>query len=201
MKDYLIKKFKKARLQSFFRERESYQHQYAFVGVGNHSLSNLYPVLSYLNVPLKYIHTRSDSANKMASFYGGAQATDDLDVIGSDPAVKGVFISVDPEAHFAITKKLLEAGKKVFVEKPPCMTKDELQELISLENSSLLVGLQKRYSALNNTLRKSLKQVHSYRYAYTTGSYPEGDPRFDIFIHAIDNVIFLFGDLDQVHVT
>lgn len=28
---------------------------YAFVGFGNHSTSNLYPVLGYLHVPLKYI--------------------------------------------------------------------------------------------------------------------------------------------------
>jgi len=47
----LIKRYKQMRTERFLRQT---YHQYAFVGMGQHSLTNLYPVLHYLGVPLKY---------------------------------------------------------------------------------------------------------------------------------------------------
>lgn len=50
--DRLIGKYKNVR--SVRRLSESFLNEYAFVGVGSHSVDNLYPVLDYLGVPLKY---------------------------------------------------------------------------------------------------------------------------------------------------
>ena len=49
----LIERYKRIRTKHFLAQ--TYQYSYAFVGMGQHSLSNLYPVLHYLGVPLKYI--------------------------------------------------------------------------------------------------------------------------------------------------
>lgn len=49
---------------------------YAFVGFGNHSTSNLYPVLGYLHVPLKYICCKSkDKAQLINTAYPHVRAT------------------------------------------------------------------------------------------------------------------------------
>ena len=42
----LINRYKRLRTERFLSQ--TCQHQYAFVGMGQHSLSNLYPVLHYL---------------------------------------------------------------------------------------------------------------------------------------------------------
>ncbi|MBW8051209.1 MAG: Gfo/Idh/MocA family oxidoreductase [Cytophagales bacterium] len=85
----------------------------------------------------------------MALRYKGATGTDNLDMILKDDEVKGVFLCSDPAVHFDLTKKILLANKSVFVEKPPCLTLDELEELKRTEEKTgqvCLVGLQKRYS-------------------------------------------------------
>ena len=45
---------------------------YAFVGFGNHSTSNLYPVLGYLHVPLKYICCKSAHPTNPVGRYADA---------------------------------------------------------------------------------------------------------------------------------
>ena len=47
----LIDRYKRYRTEHFLAQK--YQYSYAFVGMGQHSLTNLYPVLHYLGVPLK----------------------------------------------------------------------------------------------------------------------------------------------------
>ena len=54
----LINRYKRLRTEHFLAQ--TYQYSYAFVGMGQHSLTNLYPVLHYLGVPLKYICVTSE---------------------------------------------------------------------------------------------------------------------------------------------
>lgn len=59
----LINRYKRIRTEHYLRQ--TYKKQYAFVGMGNHSLTNLYPVLYYLGVPLKYICVTSTRKAKL----------------------------------------------------------------------------------------------------------------------------------------
>ena len=54
----LIDRYKRLRTERFLAQ--TYQYSYAFVGMGQHSLTNIYPVLHYLGVPLKYICVTSE---------------------------------------------------------------------------------------------------------------------------------------------
>ena len=86
-------------------------------------MDNLYPVLDYLHVPLKYICCRSkEKARLIERKYSGITVTTDLDDILSDDSVRGVFVSASPSAHFGIASEVLKANKALFVEKPPCGT-------------------------------------------------------------------------------
>lgn len=197
MKDQLISKFKHRRTDSFLGRQ--YAHKYAFVGIGQHSLSNLYPVLHYLQVPLKWIVVTSpDRARAIESKFQGVKATANLDEVLADPEVAAVFVAAAPNAHFEIAKKVLESGKALFIEKPPCRSLDELHELAALSRdrqSVMAVGLQKRYAPATALLKRRILKDRptSYTMHYRTGAYPEGDALLDLFIHPIDLVAYLFG--------
>ena len=197
----LIYRYKNYRKQGYLNYPLSFKSKYAFIGVGNHSISNLYPVIDYLGVPLKYIGTGSEkNAEKMAARYKDCYGTNNLDLIANDLEIEGVFICSDPAIHYDLTKKFLGANKSVFVEKPPCSNMKELEELSSLVKASkkhCLVGLQKRYSSIYSILKKKLKNVNTYYFKFLTGAYPEGDEILDLFIHPLDVIGFLFGQTES----
>lgn len=190
-----IEKFKHLRKYKYLDR--SYAGKYAFVGIGNHSINNLYPVINYLHIPLKYIVTKSDAtATKINDNFLNITSVTDLDVVLNDPEIKGIFVCAHPEAHAELAKEILRAGKNVFVEKPVAQNLKTLHELIEVEKNTgkfCLVGMQRRYSPYFNVLRKNLNNVQSYNYRFLTGAYPEGDKLLDLFIHPLDVVNFLFG--------
>ncbi len=198
----LINKYKNYRKQKYLNFQQGFKFKYAFVGVGNHSINNLYPCLDYLNVPIKYVCTRTpDNAAKMARRYPGAIGTDDIDKVVKDPEVAGVLISAEPSSHFDLANKVISSRKSVFVEKPPCMSLSELRELKQIAEKSQVVctvGLQRRYSTVYSMLEKRLKRPNSYSMRFVTGGYPEGDEILDLFIHPLDIVIYLFGKTENV---
>ena len=194
----LINRYKRMRTERFLRQ--TYQYQYAFVGMGQHSLTNLYPVLHYLGVPLKYICVTSGRKAKLIEQkYPSVKATTSLDEILKDEAIKGVFVSASPSAHFSIASRVLQSGKSLFIEKPPCQTLEELDQLVDLQqqHGSLvaMVGLQKRYAPAVQLLKQRLRKERliSYDLHYLTGAYPEGYALLDLYIHPLDLVCHLFG--------
>ena len=198
MLQQLIDRYKRIRTERFLAQ--TYQYSYAFVGMGQHSLTNLYPVLHYLGVPLKYICVTSERKSRLIERkFPQVKATTSLDTILNDDDVKGIFVSASPSAHFSIASQILQSGKSLFIEKPPCQSMRELDALIGLQrlygSPVAMVGLQKRYAPAVQILRKRLLKEHliSYDLHYLTGAYPEGCALLDLYIHPLDLVCFLFG--------
>ncbi len=182
----------------------TYEACYGFVGIGKHSIENLFPVLSYLQVNPKWICCRSEEkARLIAEKFKHTKGTVNIDDVIRDENVKGVFIAASPKANYLIANKMLNTGKSVFVEKPPCYSMQELEHLIEAEAKNhcmTMVGMQKRYAPTTCILKRHLKKgtVFSYHFRYLTGAYPEGNPLYDLFIHPIDLVCFLFGKAEVV---
>lgn len=176
-----------------------YSAQYAFVGIGSHALQNLYPVLQYLGIRLKYICCKSPDKLALIERRFGVTATTSLDTILNDSGVEGVFLCTSPQSHYDICTSVIEAGKYLFVEKPPCQTLDQLELLTAADKKQIvMVGMQKRYSPLIRALKKQLvkKEPINYTMSYHTGAYPEGNPFTDLFIHPVDLVQYLFGNAE-----
>jgi virulence factor len=198
----IIERYKQIRKKNAIQK--NYVKKYAFAGIGNHSLQNLYPALDYLKVPLKYIVTKTERSRALvAENYPQTTATKDFSAALNDAEIGGIFVCAAPENHFELTRHALEAGKNVFVEKPACLSLGELKVLIDSEKQSAgicLVGMQKRYSAVSEILSARLRseQTLTYNYRFQVGAYPEGNPFFDIFIHPVDYMIYLFGDAEIV---
>ena len=194
----MIDRYKRMRTERFLAQK--YQCSYAFVGMGQHSLTNLYPVLHYLGVPLKYICVTSERKARLIEWkFPFVKATTSLDTILNDEEVKGVFVSASPSAHFSIGSQILRSGKPLFIEKPPCQKLAELDALIKIQllhgSPVAMVGLQKRYAPAVQILKKRFanERLFNYDLHYLTGAYSEGDAILDLFIHPLDLVIYLFG--------
>ena len=194
----LINRYKRMRTERFLRQ--TYQYSYAFVGMGQHSLTCLCPVLHYLGVPLKYICVTSErKARLIEQKYPSVKATTSLCEILNDSDVRGIFVSASPSSHFLIASQVLRSGKSLFIEKPPGQSLEELDRLIDLQrrygSPVAMAGLQKRYAPAVQLLKKRLDKEHiiNYDLHYLTGAYPEGDALLDLYIHPLDLVCFLFG--------
>jgi len=61
-----------------------------------------------------------------------ARTTQSFDELLADDSVDAVVVATPVPTHYALTKQALEAGKHVFVEKPPAMRAAEMDELVRL---------------------------------------------------------------------
>jgi predicted dehydrogenase/threonine dehydrogenase-like Zn-dependent dehydrogenase len=106
---------------------------------------------------------------------GFAFATTDIDEILRDAATKAVFIATRHNLHASLVLKALRAGKHVFVEKPLCITLDELHEIDACVSDLgelcplLMVGFNRRFAPglapLRNHFRDVVPLSVSYRFA------------------------------------
>jgi predicted dehydrogenase len=71
--------------------------------------------------------------------YPAARTTTDYGELLSDDSLDAVVIATPVPTHYGLAKQALEAGKHVFVEKPPAMRAAEMDELVSLADARGLV--------------------------------------------------------------
>ena len=201
MKTTLIRQYRRLRVDK--QLAHPCVKQYAFVGMGSHSMANLYPVLGMLRVPIKYVCVTSSRKAELVGrnafmIPGEAIPTTSLDTMLEDPEVAGVLVSASPAAHYGIVREVMQLGKSLFIEKPPCGTLCQLEELAGMQNqmgSTVFVGMQKRFAPAVRRLKRCLKgeNVCNYMLRYCVGRYPEGDAVTELFIHPVDLLTYLFG--------
>ena len=68
----------------------------------------------------------------LADRYPHARAANAFEEMLADDALDAVVIATPVPTHYALAKQALEAGKHVFVEKPPAMRAVEMDELVQL---------------------------------------------------------------------
>ena len=68
--------------------------------------------------------------------FPNALATGSFEEVLADPELEAVVIATPVPTHYALAKQALEAGKHVFVEKPPAMRAGEMEELVDARRGS-----------------------------------------------------------------
>ena len=76
---------------------------------------------------------------EFAERYPGARVTGEFDELLAADDVDAVVIATPVPTHYPLARAALEAGKHVFVEKPPAMRAAEMEELIGLAEANGLV--------------------------------------------------------------
>jgi predicted dehydrogenase len=64
--------------------------------------------------------------------YPEARATKSFDDLLADPSLDAIVVATPVPTHYELAMQALEAGKHVFVEKPPAMRRGEMDELVAL---------------------------------------------------------------------
>ena len=73
-----------------------------------------------------------DLRTRLGSRYPQAQVTSEYRDLLEDDSLDALVIATPVPTHYELTKQALEAGKHVFVEKPPAMHAAEMDELVAL---------------------------------------------------------------------
>jgi predicted dehydrogenase len=76
--------------------------------------------------------TRADRLDEVRPRFPQARFTNRFEEVIEDDGVEAIVVATDVPTHFPLAKRALEAGKHVFVEKPPAMRGTEIDELIAL---------------------------------------------------------------------
>jgi predicted dehydrogenase/threonine dehydrogenase-like Zn-dependent dehydrogenase len=123
------------------------------IGAGNFTGQVLLPAIAGNNVRLKTIASSGGvTGTHLGKKFGFEVSTTDAETVFNDPDINTVFITTRHNSHAGFVIHALKAGKHVFVEKPLCLTFQELEEIkASYEQSAhndqlLLVGFNRRFA-------------------------------------------------------
>ena len=99
------------------------------------------------------------SARQAAKHFSNCRVTTQLDELLAS-GIDMVMIGTRHNTHADISKKVLEAGKAVFIEKPMCITRDEYEELcatVEKNGAPFMVGYNRRFSPFALRIQAKIK--------------------------------------------
>ena len=90
--------------------------------------------------------------------FGFRQASTDVPAMLADPSCNTVVIATRHDSHAQLVQQALAAGKHVFVEKPLCLTAEELTAIEAAHTGEqlLMVGFNRRFAPLLIDLQQQL---------------------------------------------
>ena len=134
------------------RSHASEGKSYGIIGAGNYTSSMVIPCLKKAKANIRYIASAQGlSAKILAKSSGATFATSDYKEILSDEHVGLVVITTRHNLHAPMVLEAIDSGKSVFVEKPLCLSGDELEQIKTAYNGAsehvtLTVGFNRRFS-------------------------------------------------------
>lgn len=101
-----------------------------FVGAGNYATAVLIPAFKAAGAELRTVASNAGvSGLHAARKFGFATTTTDTDSVFSDGGTNTIVITTRHDSHARLVMQAIRAGKNVFVEKPLCITLDELSQI------------------------------------------------------------------------
>jgi predicted dehydrogenase len=125
----------------------------AHAGVGGWG-KNVVRVIGELTDLAWVIDTDEARQAEYAGRYPQATVTASFADALADDTVDAVTIATPVPTHYALAKQALEAGKHVFVEKPPAMRGEEMEELVTLARANSRVLMPGHLLLYHPGLRK-----------------------------------------------
>jgi len=136
----------------------------SFIGAGSFAQSYLIPNLKGLPVSLNAVVTNNGiNAKNVSSKFGFTNASTNATEVLADKNTNTVFIASRHDSHAKYVIQSLEAGKHVFVEKPLCLTYEELNTITEKiqhhTNQILMVGFNRRFAPVCVELNKIFSNI------------------------------------------
>ncbi len=183
----------------------------SFIGAGSFAQNLLLPNIGKAEM-ITVATSQGHTAKNVAQKWDFRKATCDVsEVFGDDSNV--VFIATRHDSHAGYVMESLRAGKNVFVEKPLCLTEDELEEIAGIYRDAggprLMVGFNRRFAPQIRTVKKEFsdKLPKSINYRVNAGAIPAdhwiqdkdvgGGRIIGEVCHFVDLAMFLAGSLPK----
>jgi predicted dehydrogenase/threonine dehydrogenase-like Zn-dependent dehydrogenase len=136
------------------------------IGAGGFTGHVLLPAIAATSAVLKTIVSSTGvSGTQLGNKFGFSTSSTEVDEVLNDPAINTVFITTRHNSHAALVLRALDAGKHVFVEKPLCLTSEELEQiearLSTRESPILMVGFNRRFAPTVQPVKSLLEQTHA----------------------------------------
>ncbi len=141
-----------------------------FIGAGNYATRMLIPAFRDAGAVLQTVASSGGVSSAYAGKkFGFAAATTDTAGLLADPGINAVVITTRHNSHASLVCEALRTGKHVFVEKPLCMSIDELELIqnVYLESCKkydkqlfLMVGFNRRFAPHIQKTKSLLDAVH-----------------------------------------
>ena len=132
------------------------------IGAGNFARTMLLPHVKG-RLPLgAVVNQTALSANHVRSKFGFEEAGVDPLGLWQKPGPRAVLIATRHHLHAPFVLEALQAHRHVFVEKPLCLTRDELQGIdraLEVSQGSVQVGFNRRFAPASVELRKILSAI------------------------------------------
>jgi predicted dehydrogenase/threonine dehydrogenase-like Zn-dependent dehydrogenase len=137
------------------------------IGAGNFTQMRMLPNLKKSGAELKWIASNSGTSAAIAARrFDIRKITSEYRQMLEDPEVNAIFITTRHSSHAKIAIDALAAGKNVFVEKPLCVNRTELESIkktlqncIQSEvNPCIMVGFNRRFSSLSIEVAREIAQ-------------------------------------------
>ncbi|MFO0472515.1 MAG: bi-domain-containing oxidoreductase [Pseudomonadota bacterium] len=131
------------------------------IGAGNYAGAVLVPAFAATGARLRTIASAGGVSGLHAGRRNGfEQATTDVDALLADAEIDTVVVSTRHDTHARYVLQAAAAGKHVFVEKPLCLTLDELARIGEAAGGPtaplLMVGLNRRFAPQVARMRELL---------------------------------------------
>ncbi len=156
-----------------------------FIGAGNYASRMLIPAFKAAGAQLHTIVTAGGVNGVIHGEKAGfAEASTDLDAMLANPAINTVAIVTRHDTHARFVVQALKAGKHVFVEKPLCLSFEELEQIeqtysaLSTQHSAfpiLMVGFNRRFAPQVQKMKEllqSVKEPKSFIMTMNAGAIP-----------------------------
>ena len=132
------------------------------IGAGNYASRILIPAFAKAGARF---HTLAASSGigpvHVGRKFGFRKASTDVPALLADPSCNTVVIATRHDSHAPLVQQALAAGKHVFVEKPLCITAEELTAIEEAHTGEqlLMVGFNRRFAPLLIDLQQQLQRL------------------------------------------
>ena len=135
----------------------------AVLGGGDYTRSEVIPALRRAKLTLYALSNREPQiAALVGREYGFALATTDSEqAIAETPAPGLIVVATAHDSHTHLACAALKAGHRVFVEKPPVVTEEDVRRLVTAMDANpgaVEIGFNRRYHPLVRRARARLRQ-------------------------------------------
>jgi predicted dehydrogenase len=140
----------------------------SFIGAGNYAGAVLISAFKEAGATLRTVASKGGVTGMHAGRkFGFAQTTTDIGTIISDPETNAVVVATRHDSHAHFLLQALASKKSVFVEKPLCVTMDELDEITALyaelvesgQSPRVMVGFNRRFAPQVQKIKALLSSV------------------------------------------